>query len=63
MNESQKKQIISALKTFGKACIPPLVAFISSVLTTLISGGSVGAGTAVGAATGIVTSLMGVLHT
>ena len=59
MNEVQKKQMLNAVKTFLKACIPPLVALISSILTTLITGGETAVATMVGATVGTALAFVG----
>ena len=59
MTNEQKTQIKKAVTTFLKAIIPPLVAMVSSILTTLISG-DVSTSVAVGCIGGSVsTCLMG----
>ncbi len=58
MSDEKKKQIKNALITFLKALIPPTIALISSVLTTLVSGDNVAVGTSVGALTGYVATAM-----
>lgn len=55
MTDEQKKSIKKAAVTFLKAIIPPLVAMISSILTTLISG-DMSTGVAVGCVGGVATS-------
>ena len=55
MTDEQKKAIKKAVVNFLKAIIPPLVAMISSILTTLISG-DVYTGVAVGCVGGVTTN-------
>lgn len=57
MNDTKKNQIRKAVVTFLKACIPPLVALLSSVMTTLLSG-DVAESVAVGSTLGIATSVI-----
>lgn len=57
MNDIKKNQIKKAVVTFLKACIPPLVALLSSVMTTLISG-DVAESVAVGSVLGIGTNII-----
>lgn len=56
MNEKKKNQIKNALVTFVKALIPPTIALISAILTTLVSGDNIAVGTSVGAVTGYVAN-------
>ena len=56
MDEKKKNQIKNALVTFVKALIPPTIALISAILTTLVSGDNVAVGTSVGASTGYVAN-------
>lgn len=56
MDEKKKNQIKNALVTFVKALIPPTIALISSILTTLVSGDNVAVGTSVGAMTGYIAN-------
>lgn len=56
MNDDKKDKMKESLLTFIKAIVPPLIALISSVLTTLLSGDT-GTGATVGALTGTVASL------
>lgn len=56
MDEKKKAQIKNALVTFVKALIPPTIALISAILTTLVSGDNVAVGTSVGAITGYVAN-------
>ena len=56
MDEKKKAQIKNALITFIKALIPPTIALISAILTTLVSGDNVAVGTSVGAITGYVAN-------
>lgn len=56
MNESKKKEIKNAFIVFLKALIPPTIALISSILTTLVSGDNVAVGTSVGALTGYIAN-------
>lgn len=55
MTVNQKKAVKKAVVTFLKATIPPLVAMISSILTTLISG-DVSTGVAVGCVGGVASN-------
>lgn len=57
MTEEKKQALKKALITFVKACIPPFVALISSVLTTVL-GGDVGTSTAVGSALGVASGII-----
>lgn len=57
MTTEKKESIKKAMIVFVKAIIPPFVALISSVLTTLI-GGDVGTSTAVGSALGLATGVL-----
>lgn len=57
MNEEKKQKIKSAFIVFIKACIPALIAFLSSVMTTLI-GGDVGTSTTVGTVLGITSGIL-----
>lgn len=56
MDEKKKAQIKNALITFVKALIPPTIALISAILTTLVSGDNVAVGTSVGAMTGYIAN-------
>ncbi len=56
MDEKKKTQIKNALVTFVKALIPPTIALISAILTTLVSGDNVAVGTSVGAMTGYIAN-------
>lgn len=56
MDERKKTQIKNALITFVKALIPPTIALISAILTTIVSGDNVAVGTSVGAMTGYVAN-------
>lgn len=56
MDERKKKQIKNALVTFVKALIPPTIALISAILTTLVSGDNIAVGTSVGAMTGYIAN-------
>ncbi len=56
MDEKKKIQIKNALVTFVKALIPPTIALISAILTTLVSGDNIAVGTSVGAITGYVAN-------
>ena len=56
MDEKKKAQIKNALITFIKALIPPTIALISAILTTLVSGDNVAVGTSVGAMTGYIAN-------
>lgn len=58
MDENKKKEIKKALITFLKALIPPTIALISSVLTTIVSGDNVAVGTSIGALSGYVANAM-----
>ena len=57
MTNEQKTQIKKAVTTFLKAIIPPLVAMVSSILTTLISG-DVSTSVAVGCIGGSVSTCL-----
>lgn len=57
MSGEKKERIKKAVIVFIKACIPPAVAFVSSVLTTLL-GGDIGASTAVGSTLGIASGIV-----
>lgn len=57
MNDDKKIALRKAVVVFIKACIPPFVAFISSVLTTVL-GGDIGASTAIGSALGIASGII-----
>lgn len=56
MDENKKAQIKKAFVTFVKALIPPTIALISAILTTLVSGDNVAVGTSVGAMTGYIAN-------
>lgn len=56
MDEKKKTQIKNALVTFIKALIPPTIALISAILTTLVSGDNIAVGASVGAITGYVAN-------
>lgn len=56
MDVKKKAQIKNALITFVKALIPPTIALISAILTTLVSGDNVAVGTSVGAMTGYIAN-------
>lgn len=56
MDENKKAQIKRAFVTFVKALIPPTIALISAILTTLVSGDNVAVGTSVGAVTGYIAN-------
>ena len=56
MDEKKKAQIKNALITFVKALIPPTIALISAILTTLVSGDNVAVGASVGAMTGYIAN-------
>lgn len=56
MDERKKAQIKNALVTFVKALIPPTIALISAILTTLVSGDNVAVGASVGAMTGYIAN-------
>lgn len=56
MDEKKKAQIKNALITFVKALIPPTIALVSAILTTLVSGDNVAVGASVGAITGYVAN-------
>lgn len=59
-NEKKKKkeEIKKAFIAFVKALIPPTIALISSILTTLVSGENIAAGTTVGTMTGYIANKM-----
>ena len=52
LSEEQKKALKSATVTFIKAIIPSLIAFLSAIVTTLLSGGDTTTGAIVGALAG-----------
>lgn len=56
MTENQKKSIKNAVVTFIRAVIPPAIALVSAVLTTLVSGNDATAGAVVGTIAGSVAS-------
>lgn len=56
MDERKKTQIKNALVTFVKALIPPTIALISAILTTIVSGDNVAVGTSVGSITGYIAN-------
>lgn len=56
MDDKKKTQIKQAFITFVKALIPPTIALISAILTTLVSGDNVAVGTSVGAITGYIAN-------
>ena len=56
MDEKKKNQIKNALVTFVKALIPPTIALVSAILTTLVSGDNVAVGASVGAMTGYIAN-------
>lgn len=57
MSDEKKERIKKAAIVFIKACIPPAIAFVSSVLTTLL-GGDIGTSTAIGSALGIASGIV-----
>lgn len=61
MTDKQKEEMKKALLTFLKAMIAPTIAFITSLLTILVSGdnASVALGTAVGTVTGSIAQFVG----
>lgn len=56
MDEKKKKQIKNAFTTFVKALIPPTIALISAILTTIVSGDNIAVATSVGAVAGYVAN-------
>ena len=58
MDEKKKAQIKNALITFVKALVPPTIALVSAILTTLVSGDNVAVGTSVGAMTGYIANMV-----
>ena len=56
MDEKKKTEIKKAFTTFVKALIPPTIALISSILTTIVSGDNIAIGTTVGTAVGYVAN-------
>ena len=56
MDEKKKAQIKNALITFIKALIPPTIALISAILTTLVSGDNIAVDASVGAVTGYIAN-------
>lgn len=56
MDENKKAQIKKAFVTFVKALIPPTIALISAILTTLVSGDNIAVGTSIGAMTGYIAN-------
>lgn len=56
MTDEQKKNIKNALVVFIKAVIPPTIALVSAVLTTLVSGNDTVLGAVVGTITGTVAN-------
>lgn len=56
MTDEQKKTIKNALVVFIKAVIPPAIAFVSAVLTTLVSGNDTVLGAIVGSITGTIAN-------
>ena len=56
MDEKKKEAMKSAFITFLKALIPPTIALVSSILTTLVSGDNIAVGTSVGALSGYVAN-------
>lgn len=56
MDEKKKTQIKTAFTTFVKALIPPTIALISSILTTIVSGDNIAIGTTIGSVTGYVAN-------
>lgn len=58
MTDKQKQDLKKAFKTFLKALIPPVVALVSSVLTTLLSSGDVASATLVGTTIGTGASIL-----
>lgn len=58
MTEKQKDDLKKAFKVFLKSLIPPVVALISSVLTTLLTSGDVGTATIAGTTLGIASEII-----
>lgn len=56
MSDEKKEKIKNAFVTFIKALIPPTIALISAILTTLVSGDSIALGTTVGSVTGYIAN-------
>jgi hypothetical protein len=56
MDEKKKTQIKNAFTTFVKALIPPIIALISAILTTIVSGDNIAVATSVGAVAGYVAN-------
>lgn len=56
MTTEKKDKIKDAFVTFLKALIPPVIALVSAILTTLVSDNSVAIGTTVGSVTGYISS-------
>ena len=56
MDKNKKVQIKNAFVTFVKALIPPAIALISAILTTLVSGDNIAVGTSIGAITGYIAN-------
>ena len=56
MDEKKKEEMKKAFITFLKALIPPTIALVSSILTTLVSGDNIAVGTSVGALSGYVAN-------
>ena len=56
MEEDKKEKLRESLMTFVKAIVPPQIALVSSVLTTLLTGDT-GTGATVGSLTGTVATI------
>lgn len=56
MTTEKKEKIKGAFGTFIKALIPPVIALISAILTTIVSDNSVAVGTTVGSVTGYISN-------
>lgn len=56
MDDKKKAQIKNALVTFVRALIPPTIALISAILTTIVSGDNIAVATSVGAVTGYIAN-------
>lgn len=59
MNDDKKREIKKALLVFFKAMIAPTVAFVTSLLTIILSGeANVATGTALGTVTGSIAQFI-----
>lgn len=57
MDNEKKQKIKNAFIVFIKACLPAFIAFVSSVLTTLL-GGDIATSTTIGSVLGITSGII-----